>query len=100
MDNCGFVKLRTRQFSLDLSIFDDEHPVTEAGEFMSVARRHQERGALISCSAQQRMDLGLSPNVDALSWLVQEQYRRLESQPFRQDNLLLIPAAEVTEPLA
>ena len=60
-----------------------------------VSRAEQDDGfALGRHCAQRKVDLALGLDVDAAGRIIQEQDRRLERQPFRQRDLLLVAAGQ------
>src|ERR1700729_1603207 len=59
-----------------------------------VRAEQDDRFAFRRHCAQRQVDLALGLDIDAASWVVQKQDRRLERQPFRQGDLLLVSAGE------
>ena len=49
--------------------------------------------------ADQRLDLGLRADVDAARRIVEEQHPRLEAQHAGQQDLLLVAAGQLADPL-
>ena len=54
---------------------------------------------LLQSSARELLDLGLGANVDAARRLIQDQRLRIAGQPARQQHLLLVSAAEMSDRL-
>src|SRR5215468_4035063 len=71
-----------------------ENAVTQARELAEIAGMNQRAAAARDDIADERVDLHLGRDIDALGWLIEQEYGNPPRQPFRQDHLLLIAAGE------
>src|SRR5262245_60874343 len=80
---------RTIERGRDAALPHGKDGVAQTHELGEIARMDQRAAAARDEISDQRMDLRLGGDVDALRGLVEEEHRDAPRQPFRQDHLLL-----------
>src|SRR5262245_42357051 len=73
-----------------------ENTVAQARELAQIAGMDQRAAAARDDIADERVDLQLGRDIDALGGLIEQEHGNPPRQPFRQDHLLLIAAGERT----
>ena len=79
------------------AVAEDVDAVADGQQLRHLARDEQEGGALLGQLADQLVDLGLGPDVDAARRLVEEEEDDARQQELADHDLLLVAAAEVRD---
>ena len=95
LDNPFLAGLVSRELGDDLALVHDQNPVAHAEDFRQLRRNHQNADAALGKLAHELINLELGPDVDTARRLVENDRRRRRLQPFREDDFLLIAAAQV-----
>ena len=76
------------------ALVEHHDPIAKMDQFGRVGAEQDDGFALRRHCAQRKVDLALGLDVDAARRIIQKQDRRLERQPFRQRDLLLVAAGQ------
>jgi len=76
---------------------EDKNPVGDSLQFDEVGRKQQHRCALRGEFVDDPVDFCFRANIDTHGGFVEQVQVRARAQPFRQDDLLLITARELTQ---
>src|SRR5262249_36159160 len=71
-----------------------ENAIAQARQLAEIAGMDQRAAAARDDIADERVDLRLGRDIDALGWLIEQEHGDPPRQPFRQDHLLLIAAGQ------
>ena len=82
------------QLALHASFAHHQDPVRERQDLRQIARDDEAGGAVGGLPAHDLVDLVLGADVDALGRLVEQEHARVDAQPARQHDFLLVPAAQ------
>ena len=83
----------------DRAIAQDDDPVGALDDLLQLRGDEHDRQPRLGEIADQALDLGLRADVDAAGRIVEQQHPRLEAQDARQQDLLLVAAGELADPL-
>jgi len=75
---------------------EDENPVRDSLQFDEIGRKQQHRRALCGEFVNDPVDLCFRANIDTYGGFVEQVQVRARAKPFRQDDLLLVAAGELT----
>ena len=75
-------------------LIDDKNSITQADNFRKIGGDDNHTNAFTRKPAQQLVDLFFRAHINTLGWFVQNQNFRMDRQPFRKHDLLLIAAGE------
>ena len=76
----------------DPALLHDDDPVAEPKNLQQIGGNHHDAGTLPRKLAQESVDLAARSDVDALRRLVSDQQAGLDTEPRRQQHLLLVAA--------
>src|SRR6476620_10546301 len=71
-----------------------QHPVAQTGDLGEIAGGNERTSAFAGEAPDQRMNLSLGTDIDALCRLVEQQHADLAGQPLGENNLLLVAAGQ------
>ena len=91
--------LGARQRADDGAIAQDDDPVRTLHDLLELRRDQNDRQPRFGQIADQALDLGLGADVDAARWIVEEQHPWLEAQDAGEQDLLLVSAGQLADPL-
>ena len=83
-----------RELALHASLAHHEDAVRQRQDLRQIARDDEAGGAVAAFLADDLVDLVLGADVDALGRLVEQEHARVDRQPARQHDLLLVAAAQ------
>lgn len=81
-----------RQIGHRAPIAQHEDPVGALGDLLELGGDHQNAQALIGKLPDQRLNLGLGPDVYAAGRFIEDQEFRIGAEPSREQHFLLIAA--------
>src|SRR5579871_5860875 len=87
-------QVRARQLSCQTALVKDQHAIAHAQDFLQITGDHQDGSARAGELVHERVDLALGAHVDATRRFVENKHTGLAGQPFAEDHLLLVAAAE------
>ena len=75
----------------------DGDAVADIQHLLHIAADHEDDGAAVGEGAHEAVDLGLGTDIDAAGGFVQDHDARVHGEPFAEDDLLLVAAAEIKD---
>ena len=91
--------LGARQRADDGAVTQDDDPVRALHDLLELGGDQDDRQPRFGQIADQALDLGLGADVDAARWIVEEQHPWLEAQDAGEQDLLLVAAGQLADPL-
>ena len=88
-----------RQRADDGAIAQDDDPVGALDDLLELGRDQHDRQPRLGQLADQALDLGLGADVDAAGRIVEQQHPWLEAQDAGEQDLLLVAAGQLADPL-
>ena len=92
-------QLLPAQFAGNSALVHHQHAIAHTQYLFEIAGDHQHGYAVGNELIDECINLGPGADIDASGRLVENQHFRIAGQPFRKDDLLLIPAGQQADML-